>query len=175
MICGVGRRRGSDPKLLWLWRRPVATAPIRLLDWEPPYASGTAQQIAKKKKKKKEASRRFWTEMTWYDLHFKSIFLCVCWDYKRKWAEAKSLTFIWYHIKCEKWLKEKDQDDSKRPEQLEEWSPQLTPTSPLLALEEKKKNESKLKPLFSTWLSATTTVRFLNDSFENGLTYFTLK
>ena len=26
MSCGVGCRRGSDPVLLWLWRRPVATA-----------------------------------------------------------------------------------------------------------------------------------------------------
>ena len=26
--CGVGHRRGSDLALLWLWRRPVATAPI---------------------------------------------------------------------------------------------------------------------------------------------------
>ena len=24
--CGVGCRRGLDPALLWLWRRPVATA-----------------------------------------------------------------------------------------------------------------------------------------------------
>ena len=32
--CGVGCRRGLDPKLLWLWRRPVATAPIRPLAWE---------------------------------------------------------------------------------------------------------------------------------------------
>ena len=24
--CGVGCRRGSDPALLWLWRRPVAKA-----------------------------------------------------------------------------------------------------------------------------------------------------
>ena len=29
--CGVGRRRGSDPALLWLWRRLMATAPIRPL------------------------------------------------------------------------------------------------------------------------------------------------
>ena len=29
--CGVGCRRSSDPALLWLWRKPVATAPIRLL------------------------------------------------------------------------------------------------------------------------------------------------
>uniref|UniRef100_A0A8D0YNA3 Uncharacterized protein n=1 Tax=Sus scrofa TaxID=9823 RepID=A0A8D0YNA3_PIG len=41
----VGLRRGSDPALLWLWRRPVATAPIRPLAWEPPYAAGAAQEI----------------------------------------------------------------------------------------------------------------------------------
>ena len=44
--CGVGCRRGSDPAWLWLWRRPVATAPIRPLAWEPPYAAGAAQEIA---------------------------------------------------------------------------------------------------------------------------------
>ena len=27
--CAVGHRRGSDPVLLWLWRRPAATAPVR--------------------------------------------------------------------------------------------------------------------------------------------------
>ena len=26
--CGIGRRRGSDPVLLWLWCRPAAAAPI---------------------------------------------------------------------------------------------------------------------------------------------------
>ena len=46
MSCGVGRRLGSDPMLLWLWRRPVATAPNLPLAWEPPYAAGTAQEIA---------------------------------------------------------------------------------------------------------------------------------
>jgi len=45
--CGVGCRRGSDPALLWLWHRPVATAPIQPLAWEPPYAEGAAQEIAK--------------------------------------------------------------------------------------------------------------------------------
>jgi len=44
--CGVGCRRGSDPALLWLWRRPVATAPIQPLAWEPPYAVEAAQEIA---------------------------------------------------------------------------------------------------------------------------------
>ena len=42
--CGVGYRRGSDPTLLWLWRRPAATAPIRPLAWEPPYAAGAVQK-----------------------------------------------------------------------------------------------------------------------------------
>ena len=32
--------------MLWLWRRPVATAPIQPLAWEPPYAAGAAQEIA---------------------------------------------------------------------------------------------------------------------------------
>ena len=40
--CGVGHRRGLDPPLLWLWCRLVATAPILLLAWEPPYAVGAA-------------------------------------------------------------------------------------------------------------------------------------
>ena len=48
--CGVGRRRGSDPALLWLWRRPVATAPIGPLAWEPPYAAGVALEKAKRQK-----------------------------------------------------------------------------------------------------------------------------
>ena len=49
MSCAVGCRRGLDATLLWLWRRPVATAPIRSLAWEPPYAAGAA--LAKGKKK----------------------------------------------------------------------------------------------------------------------------
>ena len=36
MSCGVGYRRGSDPTLLWLWHRLVATALIRPLAWELP-------------------------------------------------------------------------------------------------------------------------------------------
>ena len=48
MSCSVGCRRGSDPKLLWLWHRLVATAPIGPLAWEPPYAAGTAQEMAKR-------------------------------------------------------------------------------------------------------------------------------
>ena len=55
MSCGVGRRHGSDPKLLWLWHRPVATASIRPLAWEPPYAEGDVIEKAKSQKKKKLA------------------------------------------------------------------------------------------------------------------------
>ena len=49
--CGVGRRYGSDPEVLCLWHRPAATALIRPLAWEPPYATGVAQENGKKTKK----------------------------------------------------------------------------------------------------------------------------
>ena len=42
MSCGVVRRCGWDPVLLWLWCRPVDAAPIQHLAWEPPYASDEA-------------------------------------------------------------------------------------------------------------------------------------
>ena len=65
MNCGVGHRHGLDPMLLGLWRRPVATALIQHLAWEPPYAAGAAQEIAitttkktKDKKKKKKKRKR---------------------------------------------------------------------------------------------------------------------
>ena len=48
MSCGVGHRRGSDPVLLWLWRRLVATALI-----ESPYAEGVALDKVQRQKKKK--------------------------------------------------------------------------------------------------------------------------
>ena len=46
---GVGHRCGSDPVLLWLWPRPAATASIRLLAWETPYAIGAALKRKKKR------------------------------------------------------------------------------------------------------------------------------
>ena len=54
MSCGVGHRLGLDPALLWLWRRQAATAPIRPLVWEPPYAAGAALEKGKKTKKRKK-------------------------------------------------------------------------------------------------------------------------
>ena len=56
MSCGVGRRCGSDPTLLWLWRRIAATARIGPLAWEPPYAAAAAQEMAKRQKRKKKES-----------------------------------------------------------------------------------------------------------------------
>ena len=50
--CGIGRRLGSDTALLWLWCRPAATALIRPLAWEPPYAVGVALKDKKNKTKK---------------------------------------------------------------------------------------------------------------------------
>ena len=49
MSCGIDRR--SDPTL-WLWHRLAATAQIRPLAWETPYAPGAALENTKKKKKK---------------------------------------------------------------------------------------------------------------------------
>ena len=63
MSCGIGCRGGSNPVLLWLWHRPVATAMIRPLAWEPPYAVGVAlkrqkdQKTEKRKKKKKKEGK----------------------------------------------------------------------------------------------------------------------
>ena len=54
MSCGVGHRHGSDPTLLWLWHSLVATALIRPLSWEPPYAAEAALEMAKRQKKKKK-------------------------------------------------------------------------------------------------------------------------
>ena len=58
MSCGVGRRCGSDPALLWLWRRPAAAALIRSLAWEPPYVLN----VALKKEKK---VYKFWSSHLW--------------------------------------------------------------------------------------------------------------
>ena len=44
-------RCSLDPAWLWLWRRPVAVAPMRPLAWEPPYALGAALEKTKKDQK----------------------------------------------------------------------------------------------------------------------------
>ena len=49
MSCGVGRRCSLDPTFLWLWHRLAATALIRPLAWEHPYATGIALKRQKTK------------------------------------------------------------------------------------------------------------------------------
>ena len=47
--CGVGRRHGSDPMLLWLWCKTAATAPIGPLaqePWAPPLRSSSPLAMA---------------------------------------------------------------------------------------------------------------------------------
>ena len=54
MSCGVGHRCGSDPALLCLWCKPVATALIGPQTWESPNALGMALKFKKKKVLKKD-------------------------------------------------------------------------------------------------------------------------
>ena len=49
----------NDLVLLWLWCRPAATAPIRPLAWEPPYALGA--DIKKFKNPIEQKNRSFST------------------------------------------------------------------------------------------------------------------
>ena len=51
LSCGEGHRCGSDLALLWLWHRPVTTAPITPLAWELPYAMGMALKSKTKQNK----------------------------------------------------------------------------------------------------------------------------
>ena len=64
MSCGVGRRRGSDLALLWLWRRLAAIALTKPLAWEPLYVTGMALkgQKDKKTKKKKKSTAIKWRD-----------------------------------------------------------------------------------------------------------------
>ena len=56
MSYNVGRRRGSDLALLWLWCKRAATVPIQSLAWEPPYAAGMA--LKRERKKRKRANKK---------------------------------------------------------------------------------------------------------------------
>ena len=74
MGCGVGLRRGSDPKLLWLWYRPAATALIRPLAWELPYATGATLEKAGKTKKRKKEKKLYALMKTLYTENVKFYF-----------------------------------------------------------------------------------------------------
>ena len=56
--CKSQMRLRSRPTLLWLWGRLVATAPIRPLAWERPYATGAALEKAKRQKKKQKTKTK---------------------------------------------------------------------------------------------------------------------
>ena len=58
MRCGVGCRQGLDPALLWLWHKPAATAPIRPLAWDVPYAASAALKSKERKRKREEERRK---------------------------------------------------------------------------------------------------------------------
>ena len=53
MSSGIDHRHGSDPELLWLWRRPATTAMIRPLAWEPLHAVGAALEKTERQKNTK--------------------------------------------------------------------------------------------------------------------------
>ena len=53
MTYGVGCRLGSDPTLLWLWRRLAATAPIQPLARGLQYTVGVALKRPKNDNNKK--------------------------------------------------------------------------------------------------------------------------
>ena len=61
MSCRVGCRSGLDPA--WLGCRPAATAPIRLLAWDPPYVVSVALKSKEEKirTKSREPSQRHGT------------------------------------------------------------------------------------------------------------------
>ena len=64
--CGIGRRHGSDPKLLWLWCRPMTAAPVWPLAWEFPYASGAALKSKQTKKNQKTSySKEIFKSTLW--------------------------------------------------------------------------------------------------------------
>ena len=58
MSCGVGRRHGSDPALLWLWYRLAAAAPIRPLAWELPYCHRCGPKKTKNKEQKTNKQKK---------------------------------------------------------------------------------------------------------------------
>ena len=57
MSSGIGCRLGLDPVLLWLWCKAAATAPIRPLAWELPYAAEAALEKAKRQQQQQQQKK----------------------------------------------------------------------------------------------------------------------
>ena len=88
MSHGVGHRRGSDPKLLWLWCMPAAIiAPIRPLTWEPPYAASAALKRQKDQKEKKKKERKSSVETSLFKKHLGtwSVTTASCFSQALRW------------------------------------------------------------------------------------------
>ena len=109
MSCGVGCTCGSD--LVLLWCRPVATAPIRPLAWEPLYAESVA--LKRQKKKKKRYTDEFsmgnkgllagpsWqhiymAQQSWYLLHISYPFLLRGWLLFGFWKNWLGFGTCWF-------------------------------------------------------------------------------
>ena len=108
MSCGVGRRRGSDLALLWLWGRPAATALNRPLAWEPPYAMGVALEKAKRQKSKtKTETNKQKNPVNWSSeqriVHkrclvssiYNNVLSCPYYTIRRLFKKAYSSTRVW--------------------------------------------------------------------------------
>ena len=54
LCCGLWLQPQLDLAMVWLWCRPVATAPIQPLAWESPYVMGAALKRQRKKKERQE-------------------------------------------------------------------------------------------------------------------------
>ena len=92
--CCVGHRRGSDPALLWLWRRPAAVALIQRLAWEPPYAKGASLKI--KINKLSSASKYLRACATLWNF----VLFEILWffSFRRQWNELQLVLLMLYSI-----------------------------------------------------------------------------
>ena len=70
MSCGVGLRLGSDPELLWLWRRLAAIAPIQPLAQELTYATGVALKRKKSHLKIEKQSQKSVSCIAWPSIRY---------------------------------------------------------------------------------------------------------
>ena len=82
--CSVGHRCGSDPVLLWLWRRPAAVALIQPLVQELPYTVGEALKRKKNPKGEEKGKKRrgntlyqLWSTVGVCDQPHRILFLCL--------------------------------------------------------------------------------------------------